>query len=228
VGRLSEQDGCSALDWAELGRDTVTWGQHLRSGNQQVPEGPVRDALAAVDIGSRSDPKASDWDRLRAELEALLQKQDDKKNQQNQQKSQQQDQQQDQKQDQQQQDKGQKQDQQSQDQKGPQSQAQSPRNPNPEPPKQPDDGRPNQERAFGDLGKQAPTPPPQDESRKATQRVGGVKNDQPNDPARKDPELASALEKLEQVRSKDSPAELFEMLRRSEPVPPPTNTGPNW
>ena len=45
----------SALDWAELGRETVTWGQHVRSSNQPVPEQPVRDALAGVDIGSRAN-----------------------------------------------------------------------------------------------------------------------------------------------------------------------------
>jgi len=30
------------------------------------------------------------------------------------------------------------------------------------------------------------------------------------------------------VRSQDSPAELFEMLRRGEPIPTPTGTGKNW
>jgi hypothetical protein len=60
------------------------------------------------------------------------------------------------------------------------------------------------------------------------QKVGGVKKDPNDDPARKDPELAIPLEKLEQIKADDSPAELFEMLRRSEPIPTPTNTGKNW
>jgi hypothetical protein len=36
------------------------------------------------------------------------------------------------------------------------------------------------------------------------------------------------LEKLEQIKADDSPAELFEMLRRGEPLPTPTNKGKNW
>jgi hypothetical protein len=44
--------------------------------------------------------------------------------------------------------------------------------------------------------------------------VGGVKKDEGNDPARDNPELAVPLEKLEQVKNQDSPAELFEMLRK--------------
>ena len=60
------------------------------------------------------------------------------------------------------------------------------------------------------------------------QKVGGVKKDQAEDPARNNPELAVPLEKLEQLKSQDSPAELFEMLRNGEPIPTPTNTGKNW
>jgi Ca-activated chloride channel family protein len=60
------------------------------------------------------------------------------------------------------------------------------------------------------------------------QKVGGVRKDQPDDPARHDPELAVPLEKLERLKSKDSPAELFEMLRKGEPTPTPATTGKNW
>jgi hypothetical protein len=60
------------------------------------------------------------------------------------------------------------------------------------------------------------------------QQVGGLKKDEANDPARRDPALAVPLEKLEQLKNQDSPAELFELLRRGEPLPPPTNKGPNW
>jgi Ca-activated chloride channel homolog len=230
VGRLSAQDQCSALDWAELGRETVTWGQHLRSGNESVPEQPVRDALAGVEIGSRTDPKVSDWDRLRSELEALLQKPEEKKQPPQKQQDKDEDQSKDQNKDQQQ---GQKQDQ-KQDQK---RQSSSPQSGNPDPSRnadrppqsKPSDGaQPPQDKAFGDLTPPSPTPPPRDESQRAMQKVGGVKKDEANDPARKDPGLAVPLEKLEQVKNQDSPAELFEMLRRGEPIPPPTNKGPNW
>jgi Ca-activated chloride channel family protein len=224
VGRLSSQQQCSALDWAELGGDTVTWGQHIQSGGQQVPERPVRDALAAVDMGSRSDPKAADWAKLRSDLEALLKKQDDQKKQ-DQKKDQQQNQQQDQNQSQNP-DQKQNQQQNQQQQSGSDSNGQDkPQDSGGEPQSQ-RQARP--QKAFGDMG--APTPEPRqgEEPQKAMQSVGGVKKDQPNDPARNDPSLAIPLEKLEQVKSQDSPAELFDMLRRSEPMPTPANKGPNW
>jgi Ca-activated chloride channel family protein len=228
VGRLSAQEACSALDWAELGRDTVTWGQHLLSSNEPVPEGPVHDALAAVDIGEKSDPKASDWPSLRSQLEDLLKKKDDQKKQ-DQKKDQQQNKDQDQNQDQQQ-NQQQKQDQQSQDQKQQQnpssSQPDKPQDSKGEPQKQQEKKPSTQQKAFGDMSN--PTPEPRHDSHQDMQKVGGVKKDQQNDPAQRDPELAIPLEKLEQVKNQDQPAQLFEMLRRSEPIPPQVNKGPNW
>jgi Ca-activated chloride channel family protein len=233
VGRLSAQDTCSALDWAELGRETVTWGEHVKSGNQPVPEGPVRDALRAVDAGERADAKASDWPRMRSELEDLLKKPDDKKQQDQQQQQQNQDQKQDQKDKEQQ-----KQDQQQQQKQEQNQQGSPPPSGNPEDskdqnsqqqPKQENANPQNKQSAFGDMGKQAtPTPQSRAEPQGAMQKVGGVKKDQPDDPARLDPELAVPLEKLERLKTKDSPAELFEMLRKGEPTPTPANTGKNW
>jgi Ca-activated chloride channel family protein len=231
VGRLSSQEACSALDWEELGRDTVTWGQHLQSGGEQVPERPVRDALAAVDLGSSSDPKAADWASLRSELEALLKKQDDQKkkdqkkdqqqqNQQNQQN--QQDQQQNQNQDQK---SGQEQAKSQQQSAADSSAQEKPQKSGGEPQGQ---RPPGQQKAFGDMNSQNPEPPQAGEQQKAMQRVGGVRKDQPNDPARNDPQLAIPLEKLEQVKGQDQPAELFDMLRKSEPIQAPANKGPNW
>src|ERR1035437_4837143 len=75
----------TARDWAELGHETVIWGSHLQSELQPVPEGPVHDALAAVDSGSALDPEATDWAKLRQDLEALLQKPEEQKQQPNQQ-----------------------------------------------------------------------------------------------------------------------------------------------
>ncbi len=234
VGRLSAQDACSALDWAELGRETVTWGEHVKSGNQPVPEGPVRDALRAVDAGERSDPKASDWPKMRGELEDLLKKPDDKKQQQDQK----QDQSQDPKQDPKNKEPQKQEPQQDKPQQEPKSQGSPPQSGKPEESKDPNsqqqpkpEGAPpeNKESAFGDMGKPAtPTPQARPESQGAMQKVGGVKKDQPDDPARQDPELAVPLEKLERLKSKDSPAELFELLRKGEPTPPPANTGKNW
>ena len=222
VGRLSAQDQRSALDWSEFGRETVTWGQHLKSSDQQVPEGPVRDALAAVDIGSHLDPKASDWPRMRSELEELLQKPEEKKpppqqQNQNQNQEQQQEQQQGRNQNKQQ---------------GSPPPSGQPGSPDDSGGRQrekpPETAKPERQNAFGSMG-QSPTPPPaQDETQNAMQKVGGARRDQSRDPARDNPELAVPLEKLEQVRNRDAPGELFELLRKGEPIPPPKNTGKNW
>jgi len=59
-------------DWAELARETVTWGQKLQTEQHPVPPGPVHDALRAVTLGEALDPKTADWENLRVELEALL------------------------------------------------------------------------------------------------------------------------------------------------------------
>jgi len=173
-------------------------------------------------MGSRSDPKAAVWAKLRSDLEALLKKQDDQKKP-------------DQKKDQQQNQQDNQNQNQSQDQKqSPQQNQQQQSGSNGQDKPQDSGGEPQsqrqarQQKAFGDMG--APTPGPRqgEEPQKAMQSVGGVKKDQPNDPARNDPSLAIPLEKLEQVKSQDSPAELFDMLRRSEPMPTPANKGPNW
>jgi Ca-activated chloride channel family protein len=234
VGRLSAQDAWSAVDWSELGRETVSWGQHLKSSSQPVPEGPVRDALAAVDRGEKADPKATDWPHMRSELEDLIKKppQDQKKDQQqNQDQDQKKDQ--DQKQDQKQDQRDQKQDQQKDQKDSPQQDQKSgkPQDSKDQSKPQPKSGEPNQADKDGSLGSMHPSPTPTPEHRESQspmQKVGGVKKDQAEDPARNDPELAVPLEKLEQLKSQDSPAELFEMMRSGEPIPTPTNTGKNW
>jgi Ca-activated chloride channel family protein len=192
-----------------------------------VPEGPVRDALAAVDIGQNSEPKAADWPRIRSGLEKLLEKPKDENKRQNQQQNQS-------KQDQD------KQDQDKQEQNSQQGQRQNEAQGSPPPSGRPDSsqeprqrqnqpqsGQPKGQSAFGDM-QNPPTPPPQGKPEGPMQKVGGLKKDEPNDPARANPELAIPLEKLERLRSQDSPAELFELLRRGEPMPPVTNTGKNW
>ena len=227
VGRLSEQDRRSALDWAELGDETLSWGQHLLSSSQPVPEGPVRDALAAVDMGQSSEPKAADWPRIRSGLEKLLEKPKDESKPQNQpqnQSKQDQDKRDQDKQEQNsQQGQGQKEQQASPPPSGRPDSSQEPRQRQ----QQPQSGQPKGQSAFGDMQKRPP-PPSQGKPAGPMQSVGGVKKDEPNDPARANPELAIPLEKLEQLRSQDSPAELFEMLRRGEPMPPVSSAGKNW
>jgi Ca-activated chloride channel family protein len=229
VARLSAADARSAVDWVELGNETVTWGQHLKSSSHPVPEGPVRDALAGVAVGEKADAKATDWGHMRAELEELLKKPDEQQKK-DQQQDQNKDPQQDQKQDQQQQSKDpRQQDQSKQDAKNDAQQG-TPRDTS-EPqqrPKPGDAGQPRKESAFGDMNEPpSPTPRPK-AAQEAMQKVGGTPKKEDEDPARRVPELAVPLEKLEQIKADDSPAELFEMLRRGEPVPTPTKTGKNW
>jgi Ca-activated chloride channel family protein len=215
VGRLAAADTRSARDWAELGRETITWGSHIQSAQQPVPEGPVRDALAAVDAGSALDAKTADWPKLREDLEALLKKSEDKKDQpdKNQQK-----QNQDQKnQDQQKQDSSQQQDQKD-------SQSQKQNAPQDQKPKPEDQQKPN-ESAFGDMQKKdEPPPPPQQGD---TQKVGGApeKKDEPKEPV--DPTLAVPLQKLDQLRNQDSPAQLFQLMQ-GEPKPAEKKKGKDW
>jgi Ca-activated chloride channel family protein len=226
VGRLSVADQRKPVDWEELGNETLTWGEHLKSSNQKVPEGPVRDALAGVQIGEKADPKVTDWAHMRSELEELLKKPDEPQQKKDQQQNQQQDQKRDQKQDQK---KDQQQDQKDSQQQKEQGKPQDKDEPRKDPQQKPADSKqPEQQSAFGDMNK-APTPtPPHKESQEAMQKVGGVRKKEDEDPARKNPELAVPLEKLEQLKADDSPAELFEMMRRGEPIPTPTNTGKNW
>ncbi len=74
IGRLATRDQATAKDYAELARTTVIYGQRAQESKEAVPEGAVRDALAAVEAGQALDPKAADWADLRKQLEALLPK----------------------------------------------------------------------------------------------------------------------------------------------------------
>jgi Ca-activated chloride channel family protein len=219
VGRVSASESRTARDWSELGHETVIWGSHLQGEQQPVPEGPVRDALAAVDTGSKLDPKATDWEKLRQDLEALLQKPEEPKQDKKDQKQNQDQKNQDQKDQQQKQDQ-QKSDQQQQDKKDQQQQKQDQQN------QKSDDQKKQGESAFGDMQKKdQPPPPPQQDS--GTQKVGGSpeKKDQP--PEQTDPSLALPLQKLDQLRNQDSPAQLFQLMD-GEKKPGPKKAGKDW
>jgi Ca-activated chloride channel family protein len=227
VGRLSGQETTGANDWSEMAGQTITWGEELLGSHQTVPEGPVRDALSAVDQGSALDPKAADWPRLRSKLEDLLKKSEDEK--QNQQK---QDQQKQDKQDKDQQ-KQQKQDQKSSNSGDPQKNSQqnqkpgesgSPQNPQPDPKSSPQNPQSKPESAFGDMnGKPEQKAQPPGEN----QQVGGRQENKRPDPAQADPSLATPLQKLDQLRDDDAPAELYQMIENNEPHPP-QKKGKNW
>jgi len=224
IARLAGQAELSAKDCAELAQTTVTFGQRMKTGQQLPPAGIVNDALAAVDLGEKSDPKAADWPRLREELKTLLEKPPEQKDQQQKQ-DQKQDQQQ--KQDQKNQQNKDQQDQKNQDQQQKQ-QDQSPSDQQ----KQQQEQQQKQQDAFGDMKDPQEQPKP-DEQKEAqpkhqpqpqTQKVGGQKEKKLEVPV--DPELAMPLQKLEQVRNQDSPAKL-QQLMQGRPAPAPKK-GKDW
>ena len=216
VARLAEKDALSAKDYSELAQTTITYGQRAKSAQQQPPENVIRDALQAVDQGEGLDAKAADWPRERQELQDLLKK--DEPPPQKDQPKQNQDKQ---KQDQQKQNQ-QKQDQQNnpqQNQEQQQQQDQSKSDQQQQPQKQ------NQD-AFGDMKDQKaekkPQPPP---PQPGTQKVGGQQDKKPVEQSQ-DPELAMPLQKLEQVRSQDSPAKLQQLMQGQQQKP--KTTGKDW
>ncbi|HEY3755183.1 MAG TPA: VWA domain-containing protein [Opitutaceae bacterium] len=62
----------SALDWADMAQQTVTWGRGFSEEGETVPVGPLRDALAAVGAGRKLDRNAADWPRIESDLKAML------------------------------------------------------------------------------------------------------------------------------------------------------------
>ena len=219
VTRLSTAPTRTARDWAEFARETVTWGSRLQSAQEQVPEGPIRDALSAVDLGSEMDPKTADWPKLREELEAFLKKPEEPPPQENQDQQNQDQQKQDQ--DQQQKDQS-KQGQSGQDQNSSEDQQQEQQQQNQQQQnadQQKQDGKdaqnsPEQQQqpqedqsAFGDMKDQPPPPSPEE-----TQQVGGVPERKDGQPPPADPNLALPLQKLDQLKNQDSPAELFKLM----------------
>jgi len=223
VSRLSAAENLTGRDLAEFARETVTWGSRLKSEQQSVPEGPIRDGLAAVDQGSQLDTKTADWAKLRQELEELLRKPDEEEQQQ----QPPQDENEPNK-DQKQKNQNQKnQDQQKQDQKQPgDPQSQPPEkqdSPSEKQDAEPGDQQPPGESAFGDMQpKDAPPPPPPGD----TQKVGGTPEQKGEPPESIDPALALPLQKLEQLRNQDSPAELFQLMEGERR--PAKQPGKNW
>ena len=197
---------------------TLTYGERLKSAQQQPPERVIRDALQGVDVGEKLDTKAADWPKLRSDLEELLKKPEqpqdkkdqDKQKQDQQQQQQKQNQQQNKDQQQQQQDQQKSEQQKSDEQKQQEQQQQQ-----------------QKQDAFGDMKDQKeqkadkkPQPPHQ-----GTQKVGGQQDKKPEDQLQ-DPELAMPLQKLEQVRNQDSPAKLQQIMQGQQQKP--KTKGKDW
>jgi len=221
VQRLADQEELSVSDLAELAHKTVAWGQRLSAGQaaKPVPEGPVRDALAAVTAGNALDPqsKAADWHQLRRDLEALLRTPPQQKKDEPQQ-SQKDEQKKEQKEQEQKQPPQQKEEQKQQEQK-PEEQKQSEPKPQEQKPQ-------NKDSAFGDMKqpeekKQQPPPPPSSDM----QQVGGSEKKPETEKA--DPATALQRQKLEQVKEQDSPVRLFQLMDDKKKRPQDT-PGKNW
>ena len=218
VARLAEKPDLSAKDCSELAQTTITYGQRLKSAQQQSPERVIRDALQAVAVGEKIDARAADWPRVRAELEELLKKEEppppDNKKQDQQKKDQQKKDQQNQEQPQQNQDQQKSDEQKQQDQKDQQ---------------QPEQPQKQNQDAFGDMkdkpqqkAEQKPQPP-----KPGTQKVGGQQDKKPEDQTQ-DPDLAMPLQKLEQVRNQDSPAKLQQIMQNMQGQQKPKTPAKDW
>ena len=69
-----------------------------------------------------------------------------------------------------------------------------------------------------------PPPPPQDSG---TQKVGGAPEKKDQAPEQADPSLALPLQKLDQLRNQDSPAQLFQLMD-GEKKPAAKKPGKDW
>jgi Ca-activated chloride channel family protein len=199
VERLSTQPELAAGDYATLARETITWGQRLQGAQQAVTPGPVNDALAGIDAGEKLEVKAADWSRLRNDLEELLKKPPEPPPQQQPQQQPKQNQQQ--------------KEQQQQQQNSSNSQEQQPPE---EQPRQNPESKPQNP---------PPPKPPEQANTGGTQKIGG----QPQQPKeiKSDPSLALPIQKLDQLRNQDSPAQLFQMLDSRNYKPSPKK-GRDW
>lgn len=235
VSRLSGQANKSGRDWAELARETVTWGQKLQTEQQPIPPVPVRDALQAVELGSKLDPKTADWTKLRSELEALLQKSEEqqKQEQQDQENQDQESDQQNQSQDGEQSDEQNSSQEPQEDSEGSSEQDQTQQSDQQEQSSENESGSPDDEQeqepqekesAFGDMNEEQEPPEPQEGE---MQQVGGAEQDSESTPEQMDPSLAVPLQKLQKIRNQDSPAKLFQMMDDS-PESSPQQKGKTW
>jgi Ca-activated chloride channel homolog len=227
VGRLSSKDTLRATDLSEFAHETLNWGRRLKDQGQPVPEGPVNDALIAVDQLEAMDSKNTDWAKLRADLEALKEKPPEQKPppQSDQKKSSQ-----DKNQSQQKPSDSKDQSSSSQDKNKEQENTDAAKNQQQPSPAEPSAPKPDKagsdQSAFGDMNKkeQPPAPPPQEN----TQKVGGAaeKKDANKEPV--DPALTLPMQKLDQLRDQDSPAQLFQLMEGGDRKATAKKPAKNW
>jgi Ca-activated chloride channel family protein len=222
VDRIARQTRRAGADWAELARLTINYGNQLLTANEEVPEAPIRDALQAVELGAILDAKAADWPTLKKQLEELLKKKDEPPPEEPPPPP----------------PDDQKQDEQKQSQSGdnqsnggqPQDKSDQNQDPKKDQPdqdnqdKEPDqDLKENADSAFGDMNEEQPEEPnPQDQPppKNETQQVGGQKQERNENPS-----LTVPLQHLDELRNRDNPADLFQLM---DDQPPPKPTGKDW
>ncbi len=238
----------TAADYLDLTQAYLDFCRRLEKEKQPAPELTVRDGLAAVDAGESSNSKFTDWPKLRAELEAFLKKPEPPPEQKKDQQKQDQQKQDQQKQDQKNQSSDPQQSQQNQPKPEPSKDQQnqsSPEKSDPnsaqpkdqnsaEPPKEnPPQNQKPQQSAFGDMKQpekpadpnQSAQPSEQTPEQPEMQQVGGSPTDAKKQSPPTDPNLVIPLQKLDQIRQKDSPAQLQQILQGpAKPQPP----GKNW
>ena len=95
-------------------------------------------------------------------------------------------------------------------------------------PAQKEDAKPPEQKpgesAFGDMSKKEEPPPPPPQN---TQKVGGAPEKKEENRTPADPALALPMQKLDQLRNQDSPAQLFQLME-GKPEKPAANNGKNW
>ncbi len=238
----------TATDYHELAQAYRLFGEQMEQAGMEIPDSVIEDGLTAVDEGEKLNPKTGKWSELRDALNGYGKKKRKKNEpQQDQQKQDQQNkdqQKQDQKQDKSDpsssqknqsksdQSQDQKQDQQSDPSQQPSENSSSSKDPNSaQPPKDPAQNQQPQEAAFGDMkqpekpadAQQSAQPSDQPPEQPEMQQVGGAPQNGSTQPT--DPNLIGPLQKLDEIRQKDSPAQLQQLLQGpAKPQPP----GKNW
>lgn len=225
VDRISRQARRAAADWAELARLTINYGNQLVTAKEKVPEAPIRDALQAVELGSALDLKAADWPELRQQLEELLKNPDDPPKEEPPPPPPDQDKQDNQKKS----EGGDKSDPSDQSkEKSDEKSDGKDQPPDQDKDKKADDQpkKDNGESAFGDMNNEDnpedENPPDQPPPKNETQQVGGAPKQQPRN---ENPSLTVPLQHLDELRDRDNPADLFQLMDDQPTAKPP---GKDW
>ena len=251
IARLSIQEEIIAAEFAEVAEKTITWGnQVLQSG--QPPSIPViKDALEAVDLGELIDPEAADWPTLREELEKLLEESQEQQDQEQEQEDQDEEQEEEESEDSDEGDEGEDGDEEQDGEQGEEGedgesgdQEESEGSEGDPSDEEGEDGenqqdqsepseqeRENAQNAFDEFEEPEPEegegeqPPPEpSQPQPGNQSVGGQQvQDQE---AMDNPEMVVPLQKLDQLKDQDSPAELFQLMQ--DPNDQPPKTGRDW